>query len=189
MIIRVLAKAGLSRDDVTLVEIPSTDDVYPNALGSHQVDVAPIGGTAIKRYLAQYGKDGASTIKHGLRDDPGHLYVRAELLTDKAKAAAIADYVRHWAVAQQWIIDHPKQWIAGYYVDNQRLSAADGAYLIKAAGDFDIPADWSEPIARTQQTIDLLAEFTGRDSFDAGVLFDRRFAPVAAAALAKGTTT
>ena len=29
----------------------------------------------IKRYLAKYGKDGATTIAHGLRDDAGHLYV------------------------------------------------------------------------------------------------------------------
>lgn len=186
LIIRVLAKARLDRKDVTLVEIPSTDDVYPNALGSHQVDVAPIGGTAIKRYLAQYGKDGGTAIKHGLRDDPGHLYVRAELLQDKATAAAIAAYVRHWAVAQQWIIDHPKEWVAGYYVDNQRLSAADGAYLIKAAGDFDIPGDWTSAIERTQQTVDLLAAFTGRDKYDAHVLFDKRFAPLAAQALGQG---
>ena len=34
-----------------------------------RVDVAPIGGVQIKRYLAKYGKDGASTIDHGLRDD------------------------------------------------------------------------------------------------------------------------
>ncbi|WP_172836223.1 ABC transporter substrate-binding protein [Microlunatus soli] len=186
LIIRVLAKAGLDRKDVTLVEIPSTDDVYPNALGSHQVDVAPIGGTAVKRYLGQYGKDGGTTVKHGLRDDPGHLYVRAELLQDKAKAAAIAEYVRHWAVAQQWIIDHPKEWVAGYYVDDQRLSAADGQYLIKAAGDFDIPSDWTSAIDRTQETIDLLADFTGRDSYDANLLFDKRFASVGADALQNG---
>lgn len=187
LIIRVLAKAGLDRKDVTLVEIPSTDDVYPNALGSHQVDVAPIGGTAIKRYLAQYGDDGGSAIKHGLRDDPGHLYARAELLQDKAKSAAIAAYVRHWAVAQQWIIDHPEDWVRSYYVEDQRLSAADGKYLIKAAGDFDIPADWTAAIKRTQETIDLLADFTGRDAYDATVLFDKRFASVAAGALTEGT--
>ncbi|MFL6065955.1 MAG: ABC transporter substrate-binding protein [Friedmanniella sp.] len=189
LVVRVLAKAGLGKDDVTLVEIPSTGDVYVNALASGQVDVAPIAGTSIKRYLAQYGKDGGTTIAHGLRDDPGHLYAPAEVLRDQGKAAAIAAYVRVWARAQQWIQDHPEEWIQGYYVEDQRLSAADGRYLVDAAGQFDLPADWSPAISRTQETVDLLAAFTGEETFDAGLLFDRRFAPVAAEALATSGVT
>src|SRR5690606_28140212 len=131
LVIRVLAKAGLVREDVDLVEIPSTSDVYLNALASGQVDAAPIGGTAVKRYLAQH--DGATTIPHGLRDDPSHLYARAEILQDEATAAAVAAYVRIWARAQRWIEDHPQEWIEHYYVANQRLSAEDGAYLVEAA--------------------------------------------------------
>ncbi|WP_114560543.1 ABC transporter substrate-binding protein [Desertihabitans aurantiacus] len=184
LVIRVLAKAGLGRSDVTLVEIPSTGDVYPNALASRQVDVAPVGGTAVKRYLEQYEADGATAIAHGLRDDAAHLYAPASVLQDQAKAAAVAEYVRVWARAQQWIQDHPQEWIEGYYVADQRLSPADGEYLVDAAGTFDIPADWTDAVARTQETVDLLAEFTGQETFDAGLLFDRRFDAVAADALA-----
>ncbi|WP_318275482.1 hypothetical protein [Streptomyces pharetrae] len=52
------------------------------------------------------------------------------------------------------------------------------------AGHPDIPADWTEAIERQQQTIDLLAKEQKRPAFEADVLFDRRFEPVGAAALA-----
>ena len=75
LVLRVLKEAGLTKDDVELVELPSTGDAYVDALGSKQVDVAPLGGVLLKRYLAKYGKDGGTTIQHGLRDDPVDLYV------------------------------------------------------------------------------------------------------------------
>ncbi|GAB3864601.1 hypothetical protein GCM10029963_75270 [Micromonospora andamanensis] len=102
LVLRVLHKAGLAKEDVKLVELPSTGDVYATALASHQVDVAPIGGVQVKRYETKYGRDGATTIAHGLRDDPGHLYVPATVLTDPGKAAAIREYVQAWARAWRW---------------------------------------------------------------------------------------
>ena len=113
LVLKVLKKAGLTKEDVKLVELPSTGDVYSNALAGKQVDVAPIGGVQIKRYLTKYGKDGATTIPHGMRDDAGHLYGPVESLEDPGKAAAIRAYVAAWGVAQDWIDKHPKEWIAG----------------------------------------------------------------------------
>jgi sulfonate transport system substrate-binding protein len=189
LILRVLQKAGLTKTDVKLIELPSTGDVYPNALASHQVDVAPIGGTNLKRYLTKYGKDGASAIKHGLRDDPGHLYAQTSTLNDPAKAAAIKEYVKAWAQAQVWIRAHPKEWIEGYYVKDQGLSAEDGQFLVDAAGELDIPASWDDAIARHQQTIDLLAKETGNPVIEAENLYDRRYEKVAADALGAGGGT
>ncbi|MET8868631.1 ABC transporter substrate-binding protein [Nonomuraea sp. NPDC004580] len=186
LVLRVLKKAGLTKDDVELIELPSTGDVYPNALASRQVDVAPIGGVNIKRYTAKFAKDGATTVQHGLRDDPAHLYVRTETLKDPAKAAALREYVAAWARASRWIHDHPKEWIDGYYVKDQGLDAADGQYLVDQAGEPDIPADWSEAITRHQETIDILAAETGNEPLKAEDLYDRRFEPIAAAALKEG---
>ncbi len=132
--LKVLKKAGLTKDDVKLIELPSTGDVYTNALAAKQVDVAPIGGVSIKRYLTKYGKDGATTIQHGIRDDAGHLYVQTESLENAGKAAAIRAYVAAWGVAQEWIDKHPKEWIAGYYVKDQGLTDADGQWLVDNAG-------------------------------------------------------
>ncbi|MFC4011387.1 ABC transporter substrate-binding protein [Nonomuraea purpurea] len=180
LVLKVLKQAGLTKDDVTLVELPSTGDVYPNALASEQVDVAPIGGVNIKRYTTKFGKDGATTIRHGLRDDPAHLYVRTATLEDPAKAAAIREYVAAWARASVWAYEHPKEWIDGYYVKDQGLSAADGQYLVDLAGEPDLPADWSEAIARHQETIDILAKETGNEALKAEDLYDLRFQTVGA---------
>ncbi|MFG2648822.1 ABC transporter substrate-binding protein [Streptomyces sp. NPDC048436] len=186
LVLRILAKAGLSKDDVELVELPSTGDVYPSALGSGQVDAAPLGSVNIKRYPAKYGKDGAKTIKHGLRDDPGHLWVPTESVENPKKAAAIREFVKYWARAGEWADQHPKEWIDGYYVKDQGLSRADGEYLVKGVGHPDIPADWTSAIARQQKTVDLLAKETGKKTFDAEVLFDRRYESVAADAIKSG---
>jgi sulfonate transport system substrate-binding protein len=186
LVLKVLKKAGLTKDDVKLVELPSTGDVYTQALASKQVDVAPIGGVQIKRYLGKYGKDGATTIDHGLRDDAGHLYVLQSSLEDPAKAAAIRAYVAAWGVAQDWIDKHPKEWIEGYYVKDQGLSAADGQWLVDNAGHPDIPSDWSAAIQRQQQTIELLAKETGNPVIQAKDLYDLRFQTVAADAIKGG---
>ncbi|MFE2497510.1 ABC transporter substrate-binding protein [Streptomyces scopuliridis] len=183
LVLRILAKAGLTQQDVKLVELPSTGDVYPTALGSKQVDAAPLGSVNIKRYPAKYGKDGGKTIQHGLRDDPSHLWVPTESVRDPQKAAATREFIRFWARAQIWIDTHPEEWIEGYYVKDQGLSRADGEYLVRQSGHPDIPADWTSAIARQQQTVDLLAKETGEKAFDAEILFDRRYEKVAADAL------
>ncbi|MGH3487252.1 MAG: hypothetical protein ACRDP8_04955 [Actinopolymorphaceae bacterium] len=51
LVLRALEKAGLTKTDVRPIKLPSTGDVYPNALANHEVDVAPIGGVNIKRCL------------------------------------------------------------------------------------------------------------------------------------------
>ncbi|UED87263.1 ABC transporter substrate-binding protein [Streptomyces profundus] len=182
LILRVLDAAGLGHDDVELVELPSTGDVYPTALGSGQVEVAPLGSVHIRRYAEQYGDEGGSLIPHGLRDDPGHLWVPTSSVSDPEKAAAIREFVRIWARAQLWIDEHPEEWIEGYYIADQGLSYEDGAYLVEQSGHPDIPADWTDAIERQQQTIDLLAAELDNESFDAEILFDRRFEAVAAEA-------
>lgn len=183
LVLRVLAKAGLTKEDVKLVELPSTGDVYPTALGERQVDVAPLGSVNIKRFPAKYGKEGGKTIPHGLRDDPAHLWTPTDTVADPGKAAAIREFVKFWARAQVWAYEHPEEWIEGYAVKDQGLSRADGAYLHKLNGQPDIPADWDPAIKRQQKTIDLLARETNQEKFDAETLFDRRFESVGADAV------
>ncbi|MFS0703682.1 ABC transporter substrate-binding protein [Cellulomonas sp. 179-A 9B4 NHS] len=182
IVLRALQEAGLTEDDVTLVELPSTGDVYPTALAAKEVDIAPLGGVQVARYVEQYGGDGAHTVRHGLRDDPSNLYAPTSVVQDPAKAAALRAYVQLWAQAKLWIHEHPEEWKAGYYVEDQGLSPADADYLVAHQGIPEIPTDWAEPIARHQETVDLLAEATGNDAFDAATVWDQRFAPVIAEA-------
>lgn len=184
IVLRTLALQGLKVSDVTLVELPSTGDVYPNALASGQVDVAPIGaGIVARRYLAGYARDGAKVLRHPpFRDDLTNLYVRVETLQDPAKAAALKAYVKLWARAAEWTRAHPDEWAQAYYVKDQGLSLADARQVVAAAGSPLIPADWTEAIGLQQAAIDTLAPQSGRASFDAHTLFDRRFEAVAAQA-------
>jgi sulfonate transport system substrate-binding protein len=186
LVLRALQAAGLSRNDVTLVELPSTGDVYPVALASRQVDIAPLGGVNIRRYINQYGADGAALVEHGLRDDPSHLYAPQWVLDDPAKAAALAQLVGLWARSTQWINENPQRWIDDYYIQNQGLSAEDGAYLVDLNGEQIVPDSWDEVVGRHQATIDLLAEELGYEPFDAELIFDRRFETIGAAAIAAG---
>ena len=184
IVLRALQAAGLTQDDVTLVELPSNGDVYTTSLAAGEVDIAPIGGVQIARYLEKYEKDGAHTVRHGLRDDPSHLYVPTSVLEDPAKAAALRAYVQLWTQAKLWVHDHPEEWKAGYYVADQGLSPADADYLVERAGVPDVPEDWTEHIATHQETVELLAEATGNEVLDAADLWDERFAAVEAQAAA-----
>jgi sulfonate transport system substrate-binding protein len=184
VVLRILEKAGLAQDDVKLVELPSTGDVYATSLAAKQVDAAPIGGVQIKRYLAKYKSDGASTLRHGLRDDPSHLYSPASVLADPAKAAALAAYVQIWGKAQRWIEDNPEKWLEGYYVKDQGLSREDGQYLIDGAGKKDLPTSWTEGITRHQQTVDLLSREQKKPRLDAASLYDKRYESIAGTAFA-----
>jgi sulfonate transport system substrate-binding protein len=149
--------------------------------------VAPIGGVSIKRYLTKYASDGATTIQHGLRDDPSHLYALQSSLEDPAKAAAIRELVQAWARATRWVDQHPKEWVEGYYVKDQGLTAEDGEWLVQRAGHPDVPSDLTPVIRRHQATIDLLAKETGNPVIKAEDLYDERFVPVQAAAFKEGS--
>jgi sulfonate transport system substrate-binding protein len=173
LVLRVLAQAGLSRDDVRLVELVSTE--FKDALGSRQVDVAPLAGTSLRRYLREYAAEGASSIPHGVADGYSFFYVRTPALTEPAQAAALREYARVRTRSLIWLEQHPDEWVDGYYVKDQGLTPDEGRYVVESLGESDYPRDWSEAIVRTQQTIDLLAEASGRSPFDASLLFDRRF--------------
>jgi sulfonate transport system substrate-binding protein len=186
VVLRVLAEAGLTQDDVQLVEMASVDDAYVLALGSKQVDVAPLGQTLVRSYLAKYEQDGGNTIKPGVRDDAWTLYTPTTVLQDGDKAAALKEYVQVWAKAQQWISAHPDEFAQAYYVDHEGLSPEDATYITKVLGQFEVPTSWDETIARHQETADLLAKEQGHDELDVADLYDRRYEKAIAAALEGG---
>lgn len=183
VVLRVLQEAGLTQDDVELVEMASVDDVYVNALGSRQVDVAPLQQALAAPYLAKYERDGGTTIAPGVRDDAWTLYSPTTVIEDADKAAAIKQYVAVWARAQQWISEHPEEFAQGYYVEHEGLPEADALAIVKALGEFEVPTDWTETIERHQATADLLAEEQGHDALDVADLWDRRFEKAIAAAV------
>jgi sulfonate transport system substrate-binding protein len=183
LVLRVLEKAGLTQDDVQLVEMTSVDDSFVNALGSKQVDVAPLGQTLAKTFLAKYSRDGGTAIDPGVRDDAWTLYAPTSVVQDADKAAALKKYVQVWAEAQEWINDHPDEFAKAYYEDHEGLSAEDAAYVVEALGKFEVPTSWDEVIERHQETADLLAKEQGHDRLDVADLYDRRYEKAIAEAL------
>jgi sulfonate transport system substrate-binding protein len=184
LIVRALAKAGIPLSDVQLVQMPSTANVYLNALASHEVDVAAMGDLFVRRYIAEYGHDGASYIDHGLRDDINVVYGPTATLNDPAKADAVAAFVQVWAKAIAWVNANPQAWLTGYLEQNQGLSPADAAAVLEGSGKSLVPASWDDVIAEEQQIVNVLAPVSNTQTFDAGLLFDRRFEALAATAFA-----
>jgi sulfonate transport system substrate-binding protein len=187
VVLRTLKEQGLAASDVTLVELPSTADVYFDALSSGAVDVAPIAAGAVaKRYVEHFGGQGARVLPHGpFRDDLTLLYVREATLLDPDKAAALRRYIALWVRANQWIGSHPQGWAQLYWVRNQQLSDKDAGYQIDALGPRYTPADFTEAIKIERDAIDILAPATQQKPFAADSLFDRRFEAVISGALAQ----
>jgi sulfonate transport system substrate-binding protein len=175
LVLRVLQEAGLTQDDVELVEMTSVDDSFVSALASKQVDVAPLGQALVKVYLAKYERDGATTVSPGVRDDAWTLYTPTKVVEDADKAAALKQYVAVWAQAQQWISDHPEEFAKGFYVDHEGLSPEDADYVVEALGTFSVPTSWDGVIERHQETADLLSEEQDHEQLDVETLYDRRF--------------
>jgi sulfonate transport system substrate-binding protein len=180
LVLRVLQKAGLTRKDVTLVELTSTGDSYVTALGSKAVDVAPLGSANVKIYQAKY--PGAGVIPTGIRDDASTLYCLTKSVQDADKAAALKVYVSVRTKALLWQNEHPDQYAKVYLQDTQGLSAADAQNVIAISGTRGIPASWDNADTRLQQTADLLAEQQDHEKLDVNTLVDRRFEKVEAAA-------
>jgi sulfonate transport system substrate-binding protein len=180
LVARVLKRQGLTAQDVTLVELGSSE--FKDALSNNQVDVAPISGPHLVRYLRDYGAEGARTMQHKERDTLSFFYVRTAVLADPDKAGALRAYVRARTRAQLWAANHQDTWLEKYYVADQHLSPEEGRSLVVP---YDYPRDWRDAIALTQETIDLLAEASAQPRFAAEKLFDLRFQSVAADAAAE----
>lgn len=179
LVLRVLQKAGLSKDDVKLVEMPSTASTYAQALGSKAVDAAPLGTATIQStYLGPY--KGSTAIDTGIRDDAATLYCLKTAVDNKAQAAALAQYVKLRTKALLWVNANPDKWKQAYYVKDQGLTPAQADEAVRTSGIKGIPATWDNAISRLQATADLLAKEQGNKPFDVKTIVDTRFAEIEA---------
>lgn len=186
LVLKTLAAVGLTQDDVELVEIQSVDDTFSNALASNQVDVAPLGGPQLTSYLAKYGRDGATSVRTGIRDDATLVYGPEETFEDAGKAAAFRHFLGLWVKAEKWITEHPEEWIQAYYVDREGLTFEDGKKVFETSGQRIIPESWDGVIERHQETADILVKEQGQPEIDVDDLYDRRFETVIAGAVKGG---
>ncbi|WP_420136919.1 ABC transporter substrate-binding protein [Sphingomonas sp.] len=184
VVIETLKVAGIRRDEVTLVELPSSigGDVYTNALASGAIDVAPIRADLVaQHYLRDYGPKGARLLRHPpFRDDGGSIYVPETALADPGKAAALRIFAQYWGRNWAWINTHQEELARGYYAGKRGLPIADARIMARYIGDVVVPRNWAAAIAYEQAAIDTLGPETKRPRLDAASLFDRRFESIAA---------
>ncbi|MFD8154229.1 ABC transporter substrate-binding protein [Streptomyces sp. NPDC001046] len=179
VLLRALKKAGLAYDDVELV--PLTSNQFLTALQSGQVDIAPLANTQAPAYLSKYTS--ARTIRTDVVDLLNLLWAPVAVLNDRAKAAAVAAYIPHWAKGQVWTYEHPDEWNEQFYVGTQNLTPAQAKAVTALANKPLFPPRWDEAIRWEQETADLLAEGGFVKKFDVSELFDHRFEPLAARAV------
>ncbi|MET9729388.1 ABC transporter substrate-binding protein [Streptomyces sp. NPDC006458] len=178
VLLRALKKAGLAYDDVQLV--PLTSNQFLTALQSGQVDIAPLGNTQSPAYLAQYESKGARIITTDVVDLLNLLWAPTSVLNDRAKAAAVAAYIPHWAKGSVWTYENPDIWNEEFYVKTQNLTLPQAQSISELANKPLFPPSWAEAIRWEQETADLLAEGGFVKKFDVASLFDHRFEAIAA---------
>ncbi len=190
IVIETLKAAGIPRNEVTLVELPSSigGDVYTNALASGAVDVAPIRNDLVaQRYLRDHGPRGARTLNHPpFRDDGANVYVPETTLADPGKLAALRLFVQFWGRAQAWINTHPEELARGYFVGKRGLPLADARVMAEYQAGISVPRRWDGAVAYEQAAIDTLGPETKRPRIDAATLFDHRFESIAGTAASAG---
>ncbi|KOU67330.1 ABC transporter substrate-binding protein [Streptomyces sp. MMG1533] len=178
VLLRALKKAGLAYDDVKLV--PLTSNQFLTALQSGQVDIAPLANQQAPAYLQQYESKGARAITTDVVDLLNLLWAPTSVLSDSAKAAAVAAYIPYWAKGQVWQYEHPDVWNEEFYVKTQNLSLAQAQSITELANKPLFPPSWDEAVKWEQETADLLAEGGFVKGFKVDSLFDRRFEGIAA---------
>ncbi|MEU4931778.1 ABC transporter substrate-binding protein [Streptomyces yokosukanensis] len=181
VLLRALKQAGLTYDEVKLV--PLTSNQFLTALQSGQVDVAPLPNSQAPAYLQQYAAQGARAIDTDVVDLLNLLWAPQSVLSDPAKAAAIASYIPQWAKGLVWQYEHPDVWNEEFYVKTQNLTLQQAQGITKLANKPLFPPRWDEALKWEQETADLLAEGGFVKKFDVSSLFDHRFESIAAEAV------
>ncbi len=181
-VLATLKLAGLTKKDVTLVPLRSSD--FPDAIRSGQVDIASLNEPHFSRYVTDYAGQGPLALPasdyESLPHGQYYLYASGAALRDPAKTAAIRDFVIHWIAANKWMNAEPDAWVKAYYVDSQHLSASDGKEIVAAQGKSSFPL-LKSMIAPQQDLIDLIHEAGDiPQRLDAAKEFDLRFDAVIA---------
>jgi sulfonate transport system substrate-binding protein len=176
-LLAALKAAGLTREDVTLVPLRSSD--FPDAIRGGQVDIAVLNEPHFSRYLADYADRGGGALSDNqyerLPRGLSYLYAGGDALKDPAKTAAIRDFVVHWIAANRWAKANSEAWVQAYYVKRENLKDADGRAIVAAQGDISFPS-LETLIAPQQGLVDLIYQAGDIPSrLDAKDEFDLRF--------------
>ncbi len=152
-LLRTLQQAGLSKSDVHLVNIASQSEVNA-ALTSHSIDAAATTEPLITKYLSKNptAKELAKSSAPDTTSGISYLVSTQAALSNPAKEAAIADFLKASVAAQTWINNNEAEWVQQYYVGKQQITTALGqkVYSLTDPANY-VPIDSS--VTSAQQTI------------------------------------
>jgi sulfonate transport system substrate-binding protein len=131
-LLRALAKAGLSQQDITLVDVPLLN--LGNILESGTVDAATVSQLQLVAYTKNHPDAVQLTNIKTLSASYGFELATKTALADPAKRAALKDLVARLVRANQWIKTHTDQWIDAYYVKYQKQSSENAKLIYFGSG-------------------------------------------------------
>jgi sulfonate transport system substrate-binding protein len=179
-LVEALNKAGLTLDDVELVNLRVAD--LPDAIRSGTVDVAVLSEPHVTRLVNQVGASPvADPEERRILPSTSYFYARPDVLADPKKQAAIRQFLGAFARATKWSNDNEQAWAKFYYTDFQRITPEDTAAIL--AGQSPIVLQTSaEAIPHHQKLIDILYQAGSlKERFDASGSFVDTFDPIIAA--------
>lgn len=180
-LIEALNRAGLTLEDVTPVPLRVAD--LPDAIRTQSVDVAVLQEPHVTRLTNQIGASAISDPREReLLPGTWYIYARPEALADRAKHAAIAEFLTATIRAADWSNQNREEWGKEYYTDFQRIPAEDTAAILASQSLMEFQTS-AEGIPHHQRLIDILAQ-AGElpERFDAQGSFSEDFDPVIEAA-------
>jgi sulfonate transport system substrate-binding protein len=170
-LVRALEQAGLSLDDVEVVNLAPADAIA--AFGSGDIDAL----TALEVQSAQLSvSPDAVQIGDGAGLTSGHFYISAtdDALADEAQAANVEDFVARYARARQWADEHPDEWAAAVAeLNGFDVSVAEA---LLARQDYEPVAIDDAVVAQLQEQADTYTELgLLPNHVDVSGSFDDRF--------------
>jgi sulfonate transport system substrate-binding protein len=169
-----LQSAGLSLSDVTTVNLPTTQ--IAAALQGGSADAGITVEPLLSVYLAANPTAHVITYATKITDRSGFLIATTSALGDKAKSAALADYISRLVKAYKYLNAHPQKIIQAVYVDQYGLTLTRAAAVAKLVG--------STSFVQLPGAIELAQQNLANLFFTAGVIptkvdvakeFDSRF--------------
>jgi len=184
--IRALQKAGLSYDDINPVNVNPPSGATA-ALQNGSVD-ALVTSLAVADGLVSSGQGKIIATGAGLSRSLNYVVASDAALADPKKAAAIGDYVRRLAKAQQWVLVHPAAY-RPVYAKYNAIPEDVASSVLKQLPIVYTPID--NAIKQAQQSEANI--FTSLNliptKLNTNLEFDTRFNPVVTAAVTTNATT
>lgn len=172
--LRALATAGLTEKDVQQVDV--TLDQLGTVIESGNADASVLSIQYKTDYLQQQPK--AKVLAENATAKPpayGYMVGTTKALGNPGKLAAIEDFARRYAEANNWKKTHESKFIQDYYVDIEHQTAAQAKMILAAGGLSNIVPVGAKQRNALQQVVQLLANSKAIPKpFSVAPLFDTK---------------